>query len=151
MDKHRVTFVTLLLAVILQVPALSKSGSTQVSSLQPIRKRGVEIVEGDKAESTRFDCLPEGFKLSDIVSYSEKGKGGGEHLTIKDKLIEMKAQCKEGKLIHKKGREIRFFKFACFGNPPIDYDEIAQKEREELEKLQKDYTVIVIACDPRTN
>jgi hypothetical protein len=151
MHKPCATFATLLLAVTLQLPGLSKTLMTQRNGLQPIPKQGIEAAEDGGAKSTRFDCLPEGFRLTDIVSYNEKGKGGRDHLTIRDKLIEMKAQCKDGKLLHKKGREIRFFKFSCFGNPPADYDEIAQKEREQLEKLQKDYTVIVVACDPRTN
>ena len=48
-----------------------------------------------------------------------------------------------------KGREIRFFRPACFGNPPADYEEIRQKESEELARLQKDYNVIILECDPR--
>ena len=120
-------FLIFLLAVSLRLPASTESASHH------------------------FDCLGDEFKSTDIVSYKEKRKGSGEFITIEDKLIEMKAQCKKGKLVDSKGREIKFFKFACFGNPPADYDEIRQKENEELEKLQKDYTVIILECDPRTN
>jgi hypothetical protein len=97
----------------------------------------------------QFDCLPEGYKSTNVVSYRQKRKGGEGYLTIEDKLIDLKAHCKDGKLIDEKGREIRFFKFACYGNPPGDYEEIRQRELEELEKLQKKYCVIVLECDPR--
>ena len=105
----------------------------------------------EKASSSHFDCLPESFKLTDVVSYGQKRKGSDEDITIKDKLVQIKARCKGGKLLDGKGKEIKFFKFSCFGNPPIDYDEIMQKEREEFDKLKKDYTVIVVECDPRIN
>src|ERR1044072_6681757 len=127
MNNFSRVFLIFLLAVNLRLPALTESASHH------------------------FDCLGDEFKSTDIVSYREKRKGSGEFITIEDKLIEMKAQCKKGKLIDSKGREIKFFKFACFGNPPADYEEIRQKENEELEKLQKDYTVIILECDPRTN
>ena len=99
--------------------------------------------------AAQFECLPEGYKSTDIVSYRQKRKGGDGYITIDDRLVELKAHCKEGKLIEGKGREIRFFKFACYGNPPADYEEQRQKEIEELEKLQKKYCVIVMECDPR--
>jgi hypothetical protein len=34
------------------------------------------------------------------------------------------------------------------GNPPADYQEILQRQREELEKLKKQYTVIEMTCNP---
>ena len=104
--------------------------------------------EGRQArEAGQFDCLPEGYKSADVVAYREKRKDG--YVTIDDKLVELKAHCKEGKLVDGKGREIRFFKLACYGNPPSDYEELKQKELQELEKLQKKYCVIVLDCDPR--
>ena len=99
--------------------------------------------------SVQFDCLPEGHKLTDVVSYRQKRKSGDAYITIEDNLVELKAHCKDGRLIDGKGREVRFFKFACYGNPPSDYEESRQREQEELEKLQKKYCVIVMECDPR--
>ena len=128
----------LLLAASLQLQMLSQATTVKTN-------------DDEGASAIHLDCLPGGFKLTDIVSYGEKRKGSDEHVTIKDKLIEIKARCKDGKLLDGKGKEIKFFKFSCFGNPPIDYDEIMQKEREEFDKLQKDYTVIVVECDPRIN
>ena len=115
-------------------------------------QNGNSRIENDMEEKTisfQFDCLPEDYKLTDVVSYGQRRKGSDERITIRDKLIEMKARCKGGKLVDASGKEIRFFKFTCFGNPPIDYDEIMRKEREALDKLQKNFTVIILECDPR--
>lgn len=147
MNKLSTACLVLLFAVGLQAEALSKASE----SFQQGRKRKAETSVDKNAISSRFDCLPTEFKLTDVVSYGEKRKSGDERVTVEDKLTELKSRCKDGRLISGSGREIRFFKFSCFGNPPIDYDEIAQKERSELEKLQKEYTVIIIECDPRTN
>jgi hypothetical protein len=144
MNKLSTTFLIFLFAINLLLPVLSQATIIQSKSFQLNAKQGINIESEESITSAKFDCLPEGFKLSDVVSYRHKDG----RINIKDKLIEMKARCKDGKLIDSKGREIKFFKVACYGNPPADYDEIAQKEREELEKLQKDYTVIVMECDP---
>ena len=131
------TFLIFLMAV--NLPLQSESSINQCKSgQQPIG--GIAMW---------FDCLPEGYRSTDVVSYRHKSKGGEGNLTIEDKLVELKAHCSEGKLVDGKGREIRFFRIACFGNPPSDYEELRQKELEELEKLQKQYCVIVMECDPR--
>ena len=111
-------------------------------------RRSVDARDASRV-AVQHECLPEGYKSTDIVSYRQKRKGGDGYITIEDRLVELKAHCKEGKLIDVKGREIRFFKFACYGNPPADYEEQRQKELQELEKLQKKYCVIVMECDPR--
>jgi hypothetical protein len=116
-------------------------------SFQQNAEQGIHTRD-DESISSKFDCLPEGFKSSDIVSYRQKQKGSDARVTIENRLIELKARCKEGRLVDGKGREIKFFRFACYGNPPSDYEEIAQKEHEEFDKLQKDYTVVVLECDP---
>jgi hypothetical protein len=151
MNKLSMVFLIFLLAVNLQASALSKAAAIQSESFRQDGRHVLESGDGENTISSRFDCLPEEFKLTDIASYRQDRKGRAGHITIEGRLIELKARCKGGRLIHGKGKEIRFFKFACYGNPPVDYDEIVQKEREELEKLQKDYTVIIIECDPRIN
>ena len=121
------------------------------SSINPVAN-GRQAVEADSYAGGReiqFDCIPDGCKSTDVVSYRQKRKGGDGYITIEDRLVELKAHCKDGKLIDGKGREIRLFRLACYGNPPDDYEEIRQKELGELEKLQKKYCVLVIACDPR--
>jgi hypothetical protein len=62
----------------------------------------------------------------------------------------MNARCRKGKLLDRKGREIRFFHVSCWGNPPPDYLEIQQQEKAKLVKLKRRYTVIVLGCDPLT-
>lgn len=96
----------------------------------------------------RFACLPEGRQLTDVISYQKTQKANLQAVTIKDKLLALKARCKAGKLIDGKSREIKFFNISCFGNAPDNYEEIVQKERQELAKLQKSHTVILIECNP---
>jgi hypothetical protein len=84
-------------------------------------------------------------RADEAVSYNVKGKST---LTVKQKLIELKARCRKGKLADAKGREIRFFRTSCWGNPPEDYLEIQKRENEELAELKKHYAVIVFGCNP---
>lgn len=98
-----------------------------------------------RAHSTRINCLPPGTKLDEVVSYGLEGRGT---VTVEKKLAELKARCRNRKLVDSKGREIRFFRTSCWGNPPDDYLEIQQRENEELQKLRKRYTVIVFGCNP---
>jgi len=101
--------------------------------------------DDDSAPSKNFSCLPEGVRADEVVSYDEKGKS---ILTVKRKLVELKARCRRGKLVDAKGREIRFFRISCWGNPPEDYLEIQKREGEALAELKKHYSVIVFGCNP---
>lgn len=141
-------FPIFLLAIILPFSTLSQTATIQSKSLPSPERQNKKTSKGP-APAGQFNCLPEGFQLTDIVSYRLRGKAGNEHITIEEKLGELKAHCKRGKLVDGKGKEIRFFKFSCFGNPPEDYREIAQKEAQALEKLQKQYNVVIIPCDRR--
>jgi hypothetical protein len=98
-----------------------------------------------RAHSTRINCLPPETKRDEVVTYGVDGRGP---VTVEKKLAQLKARCRNRKLVDAKGREIRFFRPSCWGNPPADYAEIQQRENEELEKLQKCYTVIVFGCNP---
>ena len=102
------------------------------------------VDDADAARKTKFDCLPKGTRLEDVVSH----RRGGKNLTVADKLAEIKAQCRNGKLVDSRRREIRFFHISCWGNPPPDYREIQQREGEELTKLKARYTVITFGCNP---
>ena len=101
--------------------------------------------DDDSAPSKNFSCLPEDVRADEVVSYDVEGKSS---LTVKKKLIELKARCRRGKLVDAKGREIRFFRISCWGNPPEDYLEIQKREGEELAELKKHYSVIEFGCDP---
>lgn len=87
--------------------------------------------------------------MTDAVSYGVNTGGKEKHITVEQKLSELKARCRRGKLVDGKGREIKFFRPACFGNPPADYQEIRDRESQELARLQKSYNVIIFECDPR--
>lgn len=95
-------------------------------------------------------CLPEEIKPSDVVSTRLVGSSKVvKKITVKEKLIQLKASCKKGKLLDATGRQIRFFRLeGCWGNPPADYQEILQKQTEELERLKRQYTVIEMTCSP---
>jgi hypothetical protein len=100
--------------------------------------------DNDATSRPKFDCLPKDVKPDEVVQYGR----GRKDVTVEDKLVEMKARCEHGKLVDAKGKEIRFFRTSCWGNPPPDYQEIRKQENDELEKLKKRYTVIVFGCDP---
>ena len=143
--NHRIVRFTILLPVLwLLKPAVLQTKRIQNSDTQNSGTKPIEI-----QKKTRYDCLPPELKPTDVVSFRKTSKSSDETITIEQKLVELGAQCRDGELIDGKGKAIGFFRIACFGNPPADDDEIARREQAELEKLQKDHTVIVFECDPR--
>ena len=94
------------------------------------------------AISRQFPCVKENIYAGESVA------GGNKTINVKDRLKRLKARCRRGKLVDAKRREIKFFKAECWGNPPADYLEIQQRQRGELARLRKKYTVIEIACGP---
>jgi len=103
------------------------------------------LIDAESSRSKTFSCLPKDVRADEVVSYGPKGR---QSVTVEKKLIEMKARCRRGKLVDAKRREIRFFHPSCWGNPPVDYLEIRQREDKEFAELKKRYTVIVFACNP---
>ena len=94
-------------------------------------------------------CLPVDIELSDIVEATSaryaSGQASGVHkITVEDKLNELKATCSDdNKLVDGNGKQIMFYHLTgCWGNPPRNYQEILQKQRDELQKLKQQYTVI---------
>ena len=103
------------------------------------------------AQSRFLACLPADVKADEVAStQTVASKSGGEEvkkITVKQKLIEAKARCKDGKLVDAAGKEIRFYRLAgCWGNPPADYQEILDGQRAQIEELKKQYRVIEIEC-----
>lgn len=92
-----------------------------------------------------FDCLPEGIKLDDVVSF---GRNKQLNVTVLAKLTEMKAHCSNGKLVDENDKEIRFFRVSCWGYRPPNYSEIRKKEMAKLDELKAHYHVIVFDCSP---
>ena len=97
-------------------------------------------------------CLPENVKPTDVVSTKLAQNDGAtlvEKITVEQKLTELKANCKNGKLVDGAGTEIYFYKLTgCWGNPPRNYHEILERQQAELAKLRKQYTVIEMTCNP---
>jgi hypothetical protein len=123
--------------------ALAGRGSHRQLAVTPLLDDA--LGNDEPAPSKDFSCLPKEVRADEVVSYDLKGKS---NLTVEKKLIELKARCRKGKLVDAKGREIRFFRISCWGNPPQDYLEIQKRENEELGALKKLYTVIVFGCNP---
>ena len=97
-------------------------------------------------------CLPEYLKPNDVVSTKLTqidGKTLVEKITVEQKMTELKAKCKNGKLVDGAGIEIHFYKLTgCWGNPPHNYQEILNRQETELATLRKHYTVIEMTCNP---
>jgi hypothetical protein len=100
---------------------------------------------GHGKRRSNFGCLPQSVQLNDVVRYG--GSRNGD-VTVEQTLTKMKAQCRKGRLVDAKRREIRFFRPSCWGNPPSDYRDIQERENEELEKLKTRFTVLVFDCNP---
>jgi hypothetical protein len=98
---------------------------------------------------TTSTCLPPDIELSSIVSAQSLGGGKIAKVTVQQKLDELGAQCQNGTLVDSAGKEIRFYQLAgCWGNPPPNYQDILQRQQQELEKLKEQYTVIEMTCNP---
>ena len=98
----------------------------------------------------RCSCLPTGIKCDSVVSATLAKPGGKvRKVTVEQKLRELRARCRKGKLIDATGREIYFYQLkGCWGNPPEDYQEILTRQNEELKNLRKRYRVIEMTCNP---
>jgi hypothetical protein len=102
-------------------------------------------------------CIPSGIDLESVVAISQKPTINMEarRPTIKQRLIQLKAHCKRGKLVDGKGKQIYFYSvIGCWGNPPADYLDLLKQQNQRVHRLEKRYTVIRISCaqsvDPRT-
>ncbi len=98
-------------------------------------------------------CLPDGINKTDIVSTSvvrsSKGRPEYRKITVEQKLNELKARCRRGKLVDATGTELRFYKLAgCWGHPSPDDQEVLERQNRELIALRKHYRVIEMTCNP---
>ncbi len=95
-------------------------------------------------------CLPKEVQPKLMIqeeATSASDKKAPKPLTIEQKLRELKAKCKDGKLVDQGGREIRFFYLiGCWGNPPEDYQQQLDEQATKLKSLKEKYTVIEIPC-----
>jgi hypothetical protein len=95
--------------------------------------------------------MPSGIEATDVVSTRTAKTGVSSKVitvTVAQKLKELRARCRRGKLVDAKGTEIRFYQLiGCWGNPPDDYQEQLERQAKELAKLRKRYRVIEMTCD----
>jgi hypothetical protein len=133
------------LFLFLLLARLAPAKSESAGKLPMLSAQAADDEDAEPSRSKTFSCLPKDVRADEAISYGIKGKS---ILTVEKKLTEMKARCQRGKLVDARGREIRFFRSSCWGNPPPDYLEIRQRENEELAKLQKRYAMIVFGCNP---
>jgi hypothetical protein len=93
-------------------------------------------------------CLPSDVKPTEIVAPdSDHQDRATKRKTVRDRLKELKARCRKGKLTDSRGKEIYFVRLiGCWGNPPADYEEQIEQQRVQVRELQKKYTVIQIPC-----
>lgn len=95
-------------------------------------------------------CLPAEINLDTIVANEPADSGKqppAKNVTVKARLSQLKARCKRGKLIDRRGRQIRFYTLiGCWGNPPDNYLELLENQEREIQQLKKRYTVIQIPC-----
>jgi len=98
-------------------------------------------------------CLPDGITRTDVVSTSvvrsSRGRPKYRKITVEQKLDELKARCRRGKLVDAAGTELRFYKLSgCWGHPSPDDQEVLERQNRELIALRKRYRVIEITCNP---
>jgi hypothetical protein len=107
---------------------------------------------GRQRESSLSRCLPPKVTLGDIVSTKVVGYTKPENVvrtTVEQTLGGLRAICKNDKLKDASGKEIYFYhRVGCWGNPPQNYNEILQKQQDELYRLKKKYTVVEMTCNP---
>jgi hypothetical protein len=116
---------------------------------------GQTFTNDEISQSSLAKCLPADIKLNDVVEATSTGYANGQpvglhKVTVEQKLNELKATCNsDNKLVDGNGKQIIFYHLTgCWGIPPDDYQEILQKQRDEIDKLKQQYTVIEMTCNP---
>ncbi len=102
--------------------------------------------------------MPSEIDLNSVVvteTQAPVSKQAARQTTVKQRLTQLKARCRKGKLVSGNSKPIYLYQMiGCWGNPPQDYQEMLQNQEEEIQRLKKKYIVIQISCaqgvDPRT-
>lgn len=108
---------------------------------------------GGTDKNRSWTCLPDGINRTDVVSTREVHSASGQRdfrkTSVAQKLKDLRARCRRGKLVDRSGTEIRFYKLAgCWGHPSDDDREVLDRQKRELAKLRKSYRVIEMTCNP---
>lgn len=99
----------------------------------------------------KYPCLAPNIKEDSAASWvaetSAKGEQKTNKITVGQTLRKLGAECWRGTLVDGRRKPIYFFDLqGCWGNPPADYLEILDQQKEEISKLRKKYTVIEMTC-----
>jgi hypothetical protein len=109
------------------------------------------VASPQPANGPRFAaCMPAEVRLDELVS--ARSTGTGAPLTVGDQLSRLGARCRGRTLVTRTGRQIRLYRLlGCWGNPPADYQQQLARQRRELLRLRRAFTVVEIPCglDPR--
>jgi len=114
--------------------------------LQPPEK---STTMAPSSEARVSSCLPSEIDLDNVVvlDRGRANRSPKKNLTVRMRLLQLKARCKKGSLVDGRGRKIRFYSLiGCWGNPPADYAELLENQDREIRRLKKTYTVIQISC-----
>jgi hypothetical protein len=120
-------------------------------------KQSIDIKTAEPTRMpTKFNQLPEGIEFDTEVEgkaiKNDKGEVNSYEITsVEQRLDELNAKYKEGKLVDDKNKEIKFFKPLCRGvSQGLEEDQReSEKYQNEFAQLKKKYTVIVLYCDLR--
>ena len=96
-------------------------------------------------------CMPADTKLSDITGYHLYGEiSAGKPINVEERLWGVKAKCTaDNKLVDSSGKQIVLYHLTtCWDNPPINYNELLQKQLDEISRLEEQNRVIQIFCNP---
>jgi hypothetical protein len=95
-------------------------------------------------------CLPKDIDANEVISLETSAPGVvARKITVTTKLNQIGARCRAKRLVDTRGREIHFYRLTgCWGNPPLDYQEILDNQQQELARLRRRYRVIEITCNP---
>jgi hypothetical protein len=63
--------------------------------------------------------------------------------TVKQKLVELRAYCKDGSFYDENNRPITFYQMLEWGNPPAGYEDLLRKEREEIDRWQREGRTVI--------
>lgn len=131
------------------LPVWLVAQATGDSATQPV------LINNEVSQSALPRCLPPKITLGDVVEVTSTGYANGQpvglhKVTVEQKLVELKATCNaDNKLVDGSGKQIIFYHLkGCWGNPPRNYQEILQKQRDEINRLKQQYTVIEMTCNP---
>jgi hypothetical protein len=95
-------------------------------------------------------CLPAEIDAAEVISLEPSSAGRvAKKITVTTKLNQLGARCRARRLVDAKGKQIHFYRLiGCWGNPPENYQEILDNQRQELEQLRRRYRVVEITCNP---